>query len=290
MTTALYVQDTWTRGRLTLQGALRYDRAWSLGPGRRQRDDRDVAVQRGADSRSSGRRAWTRINDISPRGGVAYDVFGNGKTAVKFNFGRYLAPATNDTPYTQNNPASRIVDTTPSRNWQDGNGNYVVDCDILNPAAQTVARWRHLRRAHRQRAELRQGRRQPDAGEPGHPAAGGASGRYDWQWGVDFQQELVPRVSLDVDYNRRWFGEFHGHRQPGRRARRLRDVDDHRADGLQASRRRRLPDHDATRRRPRQRRARRAELRDVRNGLRAGAHQLLARRRPHGRTRGSAAA
>jgi hypothetical protein len=25
---------------------------------------------------------------------------------------------------------------------------------------------------------------------------------------VDFQQELVPRVSLDVNYNRRWFGNF----------------------------------------------------------------------------------
>ena len=124
---------------------------------------------------SSGRRAWTRISDISPRGGAAYDVFGNGKTAVKFNFGRYLAPATNDAPYTQNNPASRIV-TSASRSWQDGNGNYVVDCDILNPGGAEHARRRHLRRAHRQRAELRQGRRQPDAGEPGHPAAGGASG------------------------------------------------------------------------------------------------------------------
>ena len=29
---AFYVQDAWTRGRLTLQGALRYDRAWSFSP------------------------------------------------------------------------------------------------------------------------------------------------------------------------------------------------------------------------------------------------------------------
>ena len=38
--------------------------------------------------------------------------------------------------------------------------------------------------------------------------SGWGTRRYDWQWGVDFQQELVPRVSLDVDYNRRWFGNF----------------------------------------------------------------------------------
>jgi hypothetical protein len=29
---AFFVQDTWTRNRLTLQGALRYDRAWSWSP------------------------------------------------------------------------------------------------------------------------------------------------------------------------------------------------------------------------------------------------------------------
>src|SRR4029078_587820 len=31
-TSALYIQDRWTRGRLTLQGALRYDRASSFSP------------------------------------------------------------------------------------------------------------------------------------------------------------------------------------------------------------------------------------------------------------------
>ena len=31
-TDGLFVQDTWTRGRLTLQGALRFDHAWSFSP------------------------------------------------------------------------------------------------------------------------------------------------------------------------------------------------------------------------------------------------------------------
>ena len=34
-------------------------------------------------------------NDITPRLGVAYDLFGNGKTALKFNMGRYLEAAVN---------------------------------------------------------------------------------------------------------------------------------------------------------------------------------------------------
>ena len=48
-TAAFFVQDTWTRGRLTLQGALRYDRAWSCSPAGRQRHHGDVAAQPGAD-------------------------------------------------------------------------------------------------------------------------------------------------------------------------------------------------------------------------------------------------
>ena len=35
----------------------------------------------------------TSYSDITPRVGVAYDVFGNGKTAVKVNVGKYLAAA-----------------------------------------------------------------------------------------------------------------------------------------------------------------------------------------------------
>ena len=31
----------------------------------------------------------------------------------------------------------------------------------------------------------------------------------DWQWGVNVQQELMPRVSLEVGYNRRWFKNFY---------------------------------------------------------------------------------
>ncbi len=29
---------------------------------------------------------------------------------------------------------------------------------------------------------------------------------YDWQFGVTLQQEILPRVSLEISYNRRWWG------------------------------------------------------------------------------------
>ena len=31
---------------------------------------------------------------------------------------------------------------------------------------------------------------------------------YDWQFGASVQHELVPRVSVEVGYNRRWWGNF----------------------------------------------------------------------------------
>ena len=59
-TAALYVQDKWTRGRLTLQGALRYDRAWSFTPAEHNGTELTSTVQRGADQLRRGRRASTR--------------------------------------------------------------------------------------------------------------------------------------------------------------------------------------------------------------------------------------
>src|SRR3954463_1388964 len=132
-TASLYIQDKWTRGRLTLQGALRYDRAWSFTPAEFNGTEltspfnpAPISFPRtpGVDS----------FNDITPRFGAAYDVFGTGKTAVKFSIGHFLDAATNDSEYTSNSPAVRIV-RTAARNWQDSNGNKVVDCDIMNFAA-----------------------------------------------------------------------------------------------------------------------------------------------------------
>jgi hypothetical protein len=205
MTSALYVQDTWTHGRLSLQGALRYDRAWSWSPAEGN-GTTDTSRFNAAPITFERTASVDAYNDISPRGGAAYDLFGNGTTALKFAFGRYLAPATNDAPYISNNPASRIVNVA-SRNWSDGNGNYVVDCDILNPATQATVGGDTC------------GALTGDAlnfGKTGsnltqvNPAIlnGWGVRRYDWQWGIDVQQQLVPRVSLDVSYNRRWFGNF----------------------------------------------------------------------------------
>ena len=105
-----------TRGRLTLQGALRYDRASSYAPSELNGTTNTsflnpqpitIPLTPGVDA----------YNDITPRVGVAYDVFGNGKTALKFNWGKYLAYAANDTPYTSTNPGATVVRNVLNRGW-----------------------------------------------------------------------------------------------------------------------------------------------------------------------------
>jgi hypothetical protein len=50
----------------------------------------------------------TGYNDITPRMGAAYDVFGNGKTALKVNLGKYLQGASVGNLLSQANPSLRI--------------------------------------------------------------------------------------------------------------------------------------------------------------------------------------
>jgi len=210
-TQSAFIQDTWTHKRLTVQAAVRYDRAWSFSPA--EGNGTDVTSRFNAApitfSRTEGVNAF---NDITPRFGVAYDMFGNGKTAVKFNVGHYLAPATNDSRYTLNNPAqtSKIV-TSVTRNWTDGNRNFVVDCDILNAAGQNVAGTTGFDPTKDSCAAITGNNL--NFGKTGNNVAlvndaalhGWGVRPNDWQWGVNVQQELMPRVSLEVGYNRRYF-------------------------------------------------------------------------------------
>ena len=138
-TQAVFVQDSWTRGRLTLQGALRYDHASSLSPAESNGTARSSRFNPTPVTfdRTPGVDAY---NDIPPRIGVAYDLFGTGKTAIKFNWGHYLGAATNDAPYNSNNPAStaKVVTLITNSGWSDTNNNKVVDCDLMNFGLQSA--------------------------------------------------------------------------------------------------------------------------------------------------------
>ena len=198
-----YLQDQWTRKRLTLQGAIRYDHAYSWSPA--EHNGTTDTSRWNAQPITFPRTVSVHgYDDITPRMGAAYDLFGTGKTALKANVGKYLDAATNDSNYTVNNPANRIQQTL-TRSWVDTDSDYVVDCEILNPLAHTAVDTCGALGGNSARfANTQTGLTQVN------PAILGGWGvrAYDWQVGVGIQQEVLPRVSVEVAYNRRWWGNF----------------------------------------------------------------------------------
>ena len=91
------------------------------------------------------RRPGWDYKDISPRVGIALDMFGNGKTAVKASLGRFLEGAGTWGNDANTNPTLRMPQTTPAfgpagvtRAWSDANGNFIADCNLLDPSAKDL--------------------------------------------------------------------------------------------------------------------------------------------------------
>ena len=108
---AFYAQEQWTQGSAHAAGcaALRsrveqLPRAADRSVGHDPDRDRPAARQSGIKG----------YNDLSPRIGVAYDLFGNGKTSLKGNVGRYLHPASNQGRYINANPSELVSTITGS--------------------------------------------------------------------------------------------------------------------------------------------------------------------------------
>ena len=142
--------------------------------------------------------------------GVAYDLFGNGKTALKFNWGTYLAYAANDPPYTSTNPGFTVIRDVQNRQWNatlaaGGNGDLVVNCDLLNPAANGEC-------AAATGPAVNFGRL--GAATEVDPAvlSGWGVRPRDRQYTVTVQQELMPRVSADFTYTHRTIPRVLRHR------------------------------------------------------------------------------
>ena len=202
----VFVQDSYTRGRLTLQGALRWDRVSSFSPVEGNGTTRTSWANPGGPISFPETPGVSAYNDFTPRVAVAYDVFGTGRTAVKLNWGRYLAYAANDAPYTSSNPSATMVFTNTNRGWTDGNSNKVVDCDLLNPAA-------NVRGGDTCAAAVGNAANFGKVGASTivNPAVLSGWGKRpgDNQWTAMVQHQLIPRVSAEVSYTRRnFFGFF----------------------------------------------------------------------------------
>jgi hypothetical protein len=188
---------------MTLQGALRFDRNWSKFPEQRIGPTNFLATPIVFPETDG----VTGYKDISPRGGVAYDLLGNGRTSLKVNFGKYLEPTSNNNNYILSNPIGRIA-TTTSRSWTDNNNNFLPDCDLSRPAAQSPTTTGSIDTCGAMNSQTFGTTALTTAAIDPKILEGWGVRSNDWQIGVSVQQQVLPRVSIEVGYFRRWLNNF----------------------------------------------------------------------------------
>jgi hypothetical protein len=140
---------------------------------------------------------------------VVYDLFGNGKTALKVSLNKYLTGlgTTNGvTPVTLGPNPINTLNTSVTRSWTDGNRNFNPDCDLLNPLAQNnLATGGDSCGAF---DDATFGRPTPNTVFDPELLNGWGKRYYNWEFSTGVQHEILPRVSVDVGYFRRWYGNF----------------------------------------------------------------------------------
>ena len=135
----VYIQDTWTHKRLTLTPGLRWEYFNASYP------DEGVSVQQQQLMLLEGYQqrplfpgqTMPTFSNWAPRFGASYDLFGNGKTALKASVSKYNAAFSTVTFPQVYNP---MVLSTDTRNWLNpaATGNvFVPGVSVLGPSTNS---------------------------------------------------------------------------------------------------------------------------------------------------------
>ncbi len=172
-----YAQDSWTMKRLTVNAGVRVDyfkssiqaQTQPAGTWIEERSYPEIPVNK-----------WTTV---VPRLGVAYDLFGDGKTAVKLGASKYVMG--------EGVSLAQLINPSFSQSqrcaWQDLNGdteaqaNEITSCQGWTGGITT--------------------RIDPDLKRP-----------YQWEYVAEVQRELMPRFSVSAAYYHRRFSQLYGTR------------------------------------------------------------------------------
>ena len=188
----IYAQDRWTIKNVTLNLGLRYDWHNAYVPAQDRPAITFVSTARHYDEVKN----VPNWKDLTPRAGFAWDIFGNGRTVARANYGNYLAAESTATA-TANNPLNTSINNA-SRTWRDTNGNFIPDCDLANPAVNGEC------------LALSQPLGALNIVTRFDPAmlSGFGVRPNDHEVELGLQHSLTRRVAVDLQYTDHWFGNF----------------------------------------------------------------------------------
>jgi hypothetical protein len=140
--------------------------------------------------------------DVNPRFGVAYDLFGNGKTALKVSAARGVAGETIATAAALNPGSVTAFATSTAINVTDGVGgpkDNIPQCNFSNPAANgECGPW----------LTPTFGSATPLTQQDPATLNGWNKRPWNWEFSAGIQHELMPRLSVGLTYYRRIYGNF----------------------------------------------------------------------------------
>ena len=186
----LFAHDQWTMRKLTLNMGLRLDFLNAYVP-----------AQTYEATPFTPERSFGRVDDvpnwkdISPRFGFAYDLFGNGRTAIKAHVGRYIQGVT--TAFADNaNPIVTSVNTV-NRTWRDDNGNFRPDCNLSDVSANGECGTM---------SNVNFGRQVITTAYDPEFLNGWGKRPFDWEYQAGFSHELFNGLSLSATWTRHAWG------------------------------------------------------------------------------------
>jgi carboxypeptidase family protein len=189
----LYAQDKWAIKRLTVNAGVRFDWFNAYVP----------ATHLDAGS-VIGARDFAKVpdvpnwKDLNPRFGVSYDLFGDGRTALKSSLGRYVGKMATVVALVSN-PVTTSVNNV-SRSWNDANANYTPDCNLAVPDGNGECG---------QISNLNFGRLNPSAITYSDDLIRGWGTRdYFWDYSAEVQHQVSSRISVTGGYYRNWSSHY----------------------------------------------------------------------------------
>jgi hypothetical protein len=190
----VFIQDQWRLGRASINAGLRYDYLNATALARDQPGGRFVGPRTFAADVTD----VPNWHDVSPRIGVAYDLFGTGKTALKLSVNRYVAGTGLDIA-TANNPVTASV-VSATRSWNDANRDYIPDCDFTVTGANGECG---------ALSNVNFGKANPNVTQYDPALIHGYGKRSNnWETSASIQHELLRGTSVTVGYYRRYYANF----------------------------------------------------------------------------------